>query len=179
MRWANKIIVENPFPNVLRRSRVVNVRERILNPLEVTIFYNTFISSSFNFQVACEALLLKSSQVHRILAVAGIYGSDKSVSKDSSTPNSPSSRPKLQQRLDLKQLELLLQGSISPWVFHFPSLSSLLRDMIHILTWNFRWMPGCSHTPKRSHNRNKEIDTVSTASTDSLQHLGLFQNTYM
>ena len=174
--WANKIIVENPFPNVLRRSRVVNVRERILNPLEVTIFYNTFISSSFNFQVACEALLLKSSQVHRILAVAGIYGSDKSVSKDSSTPNSPSSRPKLQQRLDLKQLELLLQGSISPSVF-FSLHYHLLRD---ILTWNFfRWMPGCLHTPKRSHNRNKEIDTVSTASTDSLQHLGLFQNTYM
>ena len=84
--------------------------------------------------MACEALLLKASQVHIILAGAGIYGSDKSVSNDCAATNSPSSRPKLQQRLDLKQLELLLQGSISPSVFLFPSLSSLLRDIIHILT---------------------------------------------
>ena len=114
--WANKIIVENPFPNVLRRSRVVNVRERILNPFEVTIFLTLFPDfPSFQFRWRVKLYSWRPPKFIEFWR----YGSDKSVSKDSAATNSPSSRPKLQQRLDLKQLELLLQGSISPSVFFF------------------------------------------------------------
>lgn len=82
-------LVENGFPNTRRRQRVVDRNEFALTPLEL----------------ACESLIFKAGQIRRILRVAGIrrgaYGLfDKSALR----------------RLDLKQLQLFLQGSVSPTV---------------------------------------------------------------
>lgn len=81
-------LVEKTFPNTRRRQRVVSRSEFILSPLDV----------------ACDSLIFKASQIRKILNAAGInrgaYGFDKSVLR----------------RLDLKQLQLFLQGSVSPTV---------------------------------------------------------------
>lgn len=82
------ILVEKSFPNVRRRQRVISRSEFILNPLDV----------------ACDSLIFKAAQIRKILNAAGItrgaYGFDKSALR----------------RLDLKQLQLFLQGSVSPTV---------------------------------------------------------------
>ena len=175
--WANKIIVENPFPNVLRRSRVVNVRERILNPLEVTIFSNTFPHLSiFRWRVK-----LCSWRPPKFIEFWRLQGYTAPTKASARIVRHQILHPLVRNFNNDLILSNLNYSCKDPLVlrYFFSSLSSLLRDIIHILAWNFfRWMPGCSHTPKRSHNRNKEIDTVSTASTGSLRHLGLFQNTY-
>uniref|UniRef100_A0A915ET42 DOCKER domain-containing protein n=1 Tax=Ditylenchus dipsaci TaxID=166011 RepID=A0A915ET42_9BILA len=82
------LTVEKSFPNTRRRQKVVEKAEFILNPLEL----------------ACDSLLFKAAQIRRILNAAGIlrgaYGFDKSALR----------------RLDVKQLQLFLQGSVSPTV---------------------------------------------------------------
>ncbi|KAH7729074.1 Dedicator of cytokinesis family protein [Aphelenchoides avenae] len=79
--------VAESFPNTRRRQRVVDRFERVLNPLEL----------------ACDSLRFKAAQIRKILSAAGIFkghGFDKSAL----------------HRLDLKGLQLLLQGSVSPTV---------------------------------------------------------------
>ncbi|KAI1702312.1 dock homology region 2 domain-containing protein [Ditylenchus destructor] len=82
------LTVEKSFPNTRRRQKVLDRTEFILNPLEL----------------ACDSLLFKAAQIRRILNAAGImrgaYGFDKSALR----------------RLDVKQLQLFLQGSVSPTV---------------------------------------------------------------
>ena len=90
-RLAVKRIVlntERGFPDTRRRQRVVGRTERVMSPLEL----------------ACDSLLAKAHQIRKILGAAGIkraaYGFDK---------------PSL-KRLDLKHLQLFLQGAVSPTV---------------------------------------------------------------
>lgn len=81
-------LVEKSFPNTRRRQRVVERKESILSPLEV----------------ACNSLIFKACQIHKILIAAGFKHGAYEINKASL------------QRLDLKQLQLFLQGSVSPTV---------------------------------------------------------------
>ncbi|KAL3112883.1 hypothetical protein niasHT_015589 [Heterodera trifolii] len=87
------LTVGNSFPDTRRRQRIVKTEEAVLNPLEL----------------ACECLLFKTAQIRHILSAAEIprgfhchIGAtvDKNALK----------------RLDLKKLQLFLQGSVSPSV---------------------------------------------------------------
>ncbi|CAD5231301.1 unnamed protein product [Bursaphelenchus okinawaensis] len=75
------------FPNTRRRLRIVKMSEEILNPLEL----------------ACENLRKKAAQIQLVLKSASI------------ADNGPIERSKL-NALDLKGLQCLLQGSVSPTV---------------------------------------------------------------
>nr|CAD2191044.1 unnamed protein product [Meloidogyne enterolobii] len=81
------LTVESPFPNTRRRQRIVQTEENILSPLEL----------------ACECLIFKAGQIRRILTAADIPRSHYGI-HDKETL----------KRLDLKQLQLFLQGSVSP-----------------------------------------------------------------
>uniref|UniRef100_A0A1I8B8U6 PH domain-containing protein n=1 Tax=Meloidogyne hapla TaxID=6305 RepID=A0A1I8B8U6_MELHA len=83
------LTVESPFPNTRRRQRIVRTEEHILSPLEL----------------ACECLIFKAGQIRKILAAADIPRSHYGI-HDKETL----------KRLDLKQLQLFLQGSVSPTV---------------------------------------------------------------
>ncbi|CAK5095708.1 unnamed protein product [Meloidogyne enterolobii] len=83
------LTVESPFPNTRRRQRIVQTEENILSPLEL----------------ACECLIFKAGQIRRILTAADIPRSHYGI-HDKETL----------KRLDLKQLQLFLQGSVSPTV---------------------------------------------------------------
>nr|CAD2206620.1 unnamed protein product [Meloidogyne enterolobii] len=83
------LTVESPFPNTRRRQKIVQTEENILSPLEL----------------ACECLIFKAGQIRRILTAADIPRSHYGI-HDKETL----------KRLDLKQLQLFLQGSVSPTV---------------------------------------------------------------
>uniref|UniRef100_A0A183CLY1 CBS domain-containing protein n=1 Tax=Globodera pallida TaxID=36090 RepID=A0A183CLY1_GLOPA len=91
------LTVENAFPSTRRRQRVVHTEESVLSPLEL----------------ACESIHQKAAKIRHILSSAGLQrcrhqhyhhrhigGYDKGALK----------------RVDVKQLQLFLQGSISPTV---------------------------------------------------------------
>ncbi|KAL3092387.1 hypothetical protein niasHS_007596 [Heterodera schachtii] len=92
------LTVENPFPGTRRRQRVVHMEQTVLSSLEF----------------ACESILQKADQIRHILSSAGLRrcrhhhnhhrlincGYDKSVLK----------------RVDVKQLQLFLQGAVMPTV---------------------------------------------------------------
>uniref|UniRef100_A0A915N3H0 Dedicator of cytokinesis protein n=1 Tax=Meloidogyne javanica TaxID=6303 RepID=A0A915N3H0_MELJA len=80
------LTVESPFPNTRRRQRIVQTEENILSPLEL----------------ACECLIFKAGQIRRILTAADIPRSHYGI-HDKETL----------KRLDLKQLQLFLQGSVN------------------------------------------------------------------
>uniref|UniRef100_A0A183BXD3 DOCKER domain-containing protein n=1 Tax=Globodera pallida TaxID=36090 RepID=A0A183BXD3_GLOPA len=87
------LTVENAFPDTRRRQRVVKTDETVLNPLEL----------------ACECLLFKTAQIRHILSAADIPRGchphiGTTVGKDAL------------KKLDLKKLQLFLQGSVSPSV---------------------------------------------------------------
>uniref|UniRef100_A0A1I7SEQ5 DOCKER domain-containing protein n=1 Tax=Bursaphelenchus xylophilus TaxID=6326 RepID=A0A1I7SEQ5_BURXY len=75
------------FPNTRRRLPIIKISEEILSPLEL----------------ACENLIKKASQIQQVLSSAGIGATG------------PVDRSKL-QALDMKGLQCLLQGSVSPTV---------------------------------------------------------------
>ncbi|KAI6222962.1 Dedicator of cytokinesis protein 9 [Aphelenchoides fujianensis] len=81
------LTTEKSFPSTRRRLRVVSSHTSTLNPL----------------MLACENLHRKTAQIQRILQTAGI------------SPTGPLDRCKLGS-LDVKGLQLILQGSVSPTV---------------------------------------------------------------
>jgi len=82
------ITVDRSFPDARRRQKVMKKKEYSLNPLDL----------------ACDSLLLKAKQIRRTMQNAGIQRGAYSYDKTSL------------KRLDLKQLQLFLQGAVSPSV---------------------------------------------------------------
>ncbi|KAI6205131.1 hypothetical protein M3Y94_00757800 [Aphelenchoides besseyi] len=87
--WLKRVFLttEESFPSTRRRLRIVSSNISTLNPL----------------MLACENLHRKAAQIQRILSNSGI------------SPSGPLDRCKL-NLLDIKGLQCLLQGSVSPTV---------------------------------------------------------------
>uniref|UniRef100_A0AC35TWM6 DOCKER domain-containing protein n=1 Tax=Rhabditophanes sp. KR3021 TaxID=114890 RepID=A0AC35TWM6_9BILA len=87
------VTIDEPFPSMKRRQRVIGKKEQILNPLEV----------------ACESLIKKANQIRKVIKNA----KDASHFNVISTDNYDKS---FLDKLDLKGLQLLLQGSVQATV---------------------------------------------------------------
>lgn len=87
------LTIDEPFPNMKRRQRIIGKKEQILNPLEV----------------ACESLLKKADQIRKVLKVAKEASNHGGMHLDSYDKS-------FLDKLDLKGLQLLLQGAVQATV---------------------------------------------------------------
>ncbi|TKR72198.1 hypothetical protein L596_019688 [Steinernema carpocapsae] len=83
------LTTEHAFPNTNRRQRVTHKDEKYLNPLEF----------------ACDQLQSKTNEIRRILAAAHQPSGNELVVDQSSA-----------KRVDIKRLQLMLQGAVQPTV---------------------------------------------------------------
>uniref|UniRef100_A0A1I7XZF1 Dedicator of cytokinesis protein 9 n=1 Tax=Steinernema glaseri TaxID=37863 RepID=A0A1I7XZF1_9BILA len=83
------LTTERSFPNTNRRQRICTKEEKYLNPLEF----------------ACDQLQSKTAEIRRILAAAHQSNGNEVVVDQSSA-----------KRVDLKRLQLMLQGAVQPTV---------------------------------------------------------------
>uniref|UniRef100_A0A0N4ZQ61 PH domain-containing protein n=1 Tax=Parastrongyloides trichosuri TaxID=131310 RepID=A0A0N4ZQ61_PARTI len=87
------LTIDEPFPNMKRRQRIIGKKEQILNPLEV----------------ACESLLKKANQIRKVLRVAKEASHHGGMHLDTFDKS-------FLDKLDLKGLQLLLQGAVQATV---------------------------------------------------------------
>ncbi|CEF61886.1 Dedicator of cytokinesis C-terminal domain and DHR-1 domain and DHR-2 domain-containing protein [Strongyloides ratti] len=87
------LTIDEPFPNMKRRQKIIGKKEQILNPLEV----------------ACESLLKKADQIRKVLKTAKEASNHCGMHLDTYDKS-------FLDKLDLKGLQLLLQGAVQATV---------------------------------------------------------------
>uniref|UniRef100_A0A0K0EU67 Dedicator of cytokinesis protein n=1 Tax=Strongyloides venezuelensis TaxID=75913 RepID=A0A0K0EU67_STRVS len=87
------LTIDEPFPNMKRRQKIIGKKEQVLNPLEV----------------ACESLLKKADQIRKVLKAAKEASNHGGMQLDTYDKS-------FLDKLDLKGLQLLLQGAVQATV---------------------------------------------------------------